>query len=125
MNILSPTAAQPEQGNRYLPLSLLLVFALLLSGYFTYQWSRQAQQHLRQNIENSAGRNGQHANQAVRQKAEEMYQKAKEAFDKLNQKPKKTKADNKLLEKLKKQVEHWRKKKDWKGENHSQTHKGN
>ena len=73
----------------------------------------------------SSGKNGKHVNQNAQKNAEEQYQKAKEAFDNLNKKPKKTSADNKLQDKLKKQVEHWRKKKDWGGENHSQKHKGN
>lgn len=73
----------------------------------------------------SSGKNGKHVNQKAQKNAEEQYQKVKEAFDKLNKKPKKSREDNKQLEKLKNQVEHWRKKKDWGGENHSQKHKGN
>jgi hypothetical protein len=57
--------------------------------------------------------------------AEEAYKKAKEAYDKLFQKAGKSKEDRALLDKLKKQAEHWRKKKDWSGEHHSQKHKGN
>lgn len=76
-------------------------------------------------LEMSSGRNGKHANSKARKHAEEQYQKAKEAFENLNKKPKKTKEDNKSLEKLKKQVQRWRQKKDWNGENHSQKHKGN
>lgn len=76
-------------------------------------------------MKKSRGRNESHANRKARDRAEEEFEKAKEAFDKLDKTVNKTKDQNKLLGKLRKKVEHWRKKKDWKGEHHSQKHKGN
>lgn len=73
----------------------------------------------------SSGKNGKHANPDVQKSAETQYEKAKAAYDELLSKANKTKEDVKELEKLKKVLKHWRKKKDWKGENHSQKSKGN
>ena len=75
-------------------------------------------------MESGGGKNAPHANQNANKAAEEAYNKAKEAYDQLFKKPNKTSEDKTLLDKLKKQVEHWRKKKDWNGENHSQKSKG-
>lgn len=95
-----------------------MLLLCLTYGYFS------SQQPSRFKLEMSSGKNGKHVGQGAKETAEAEYQKAKEAFDTLNKKPKKSRADNDLLEKLKKQVQHWRKKKDWSGENHSQKHKG-
>ncbi len=76
-------------------------------------------------MEKSSGKNEKHANQKVREIAEEAYQKAKQAFEQLLKKPNKTPDDKKLLKKLQREIAHWRKKKDWTGENHSQKNKGN
>ena len=76
-------------------------------------------------MKKSPGRNESHANQKARERAEEEYQKAKDALGKMEEKIQKTKEDNKMLEKLRDKVKHWKKKKDWKGENHSQKNKGN
>ncbi len=76
-------------------------------------------------MEKSSGKNEKHANQKAREVAENAYQKAKEAFEKLLKKPNKTPEDKKLLKKLQRELEHWRMKKDWNGENHAQKNKGN
>ncbi len=117
----------PISKNRYHFNPIIVVLALIFGsvGYFTYHFFQPLPQNLLKSEEKTTGKNGKHANPDAKNKAEEAYQKVKEAFETLNKKPKKTKADNKLLEKLKKQVEHWRKKKDWNGENHSQKSKGN
>ena len=115
--------AHPEKPNRIMT---MFVKAIILLGLilFTYDYFGAVQQE-RTRLEMSTGKNGKHANSKAQKSAEEQYQKAKEAFENLNKKPKKTKEDNKTLEKLKKQVQRWRQKKDWNGENHSQKHKGN
>ncbi len=71
------------------------------------------------------GKNGQHANQKAKQSAGEKYEEAKAKHDSLRSKPNKTKEEAKLVEKLKKQVEHWKRKADETGENHSRNAKGN
>lgn len=76
-------------------------------------------------MEKSPGRNGKHANPKARQSADEQYQQAKEAWQKLKSKPNKSPEDKQLQQQLEKQVKHWEKKKGWKGEQHSQKHKGN
>ena len=108
---------------RLLPFWVFAILGLLVC--LTYSYFLQHAQKDRVQMEKPSGKNGKHANPKARSKAEEQYQKAKEEFDRLNQKPKKTKDETRLLDKLKKQVEHWRQKKDWKGENHSQKNKGN
>lgn len=106
-----------------------LVFGLMLLFSTAYWFSfRQMAPPVgpdRLEMKKTRGRNESHANQNAQSKAEEEFEKAKEAFDKLDKTPNKTKEQNKLLNKLRKKVEHWRKKKDWKGEHHSQKHKGN
>ncbi|MCY1663877.1 RHS repeat domain-containing protein, partial [Chryseobacterium sp. SL1] len=71
------------------------------------------------------GKNAQHANLKAKQSAGEKYEEAKKSHDSLKSKPNKTKEESKLVEKLKKQVEHWRKKAQETGENHSRNAKGN
>ena len=75
-------------------------------------------------MEKSSGRNGKHANQDAKSSADNQFEKISEEYEKLKIKPGKTKEDIALLKKLKKQVKHWRNKKDWTGEHHSQKSKG-
>lgn len=75
-------------------------------------------------MEKSSGRNDKHSNPKARQSAEEQYQKAKDAWQQLKSKANKSPEDKKLQQQLEKQVKHLEKKKGWKGENHSQKHKG-
>lgn len=98
--------------------------ALLLALLAWQHLAQQSADH-QLKMEKASGRNEQHANQKARESAEQQLEKLKQAFDKLNAKTSKTKSDNATLQKLDKQLKHWRKKKDWKGENHSQKHKGN
>lgn len=76
-------------------------------------------------MEKSSGRNDKHSNPKARQSAEEQYQKAKDAWQQLKSKANKSREDKQLQQQLEKQVKHLEKKKGWKGENHSQKHKGN
>jgi hypothetical protein len=78
----------------------------------------------------SSGRNGKHANPKARESAEQNYQRVKEEIDRLQnprpgRSPEKTPEEKELLKKLQKQLEHWKRKKDWTGENHSRKAKGN
>ena len=107
------------------PLPWLLGILALLLALFAWQHLAQQTADHQLRMEKSSGRNGQHANQKAKENAAEEYEKAKAEFEKLKSKPGKSKEDAELRNKLKKQLEHWRKKKDWKGENHSQTPKGN
>ncbi|WP_110052813.1 DUF6443 domain-containing protein [Chitinophaga sp. S165] len=70
------------------------------------------------------GKNGQHANQKARDSAKERYEKVKKEYDALKSKPNKTKEDKAALEKLKRSVDHEKKKMDNTGENHSKKAKG-
>jgi hypothetical protein len=74
--------------------------------------------------EKSGGRNDKHANPDTKASAEQKYEEARAAWQKLKSKPNKTPAEKQLQQQLEKQVKHWKKKKDWGGENHSQKHKG-
>lgn len=100
---------------------MLLCSAVYLLSYRQVEQSRRE----RMEMKKSRGRNESHANQKAREKADEEYRKAKEALHGLEQKIQKTKEESKMLEKLRSKVKHWRKKKDWAGEHHSQKHKGN
>ncbi len=104
--------------------SLLLIFAVYAFQY--YQSDKQKDtENAKQTQQKSSGKNGQHINQQAKGQAKENYENAKNEFEKLDNKPRKTKEEVKLLEKLKKQVKHWKKKMDNTGENHSQKAKGN
>lgn len=120
-NTLDVPIPQSNSGKHFL---LLVVFAVLGLCYLTYDYVRQTQKD-RVKMEKSSGRNEKHSNPKARQSAEEQFEKIKQEYDKLSSKTKKSKEDVKAWNKLKKQLEHWRKKKDWKGEQHSQKHKGN
>ncbi len=95
--------------------------------FYTAYWHEASQQATNENkVEmKSSGRNGQHANPKTKQSATEKYEEAKAEFEKLNAKPSKTPEDKTSLEKLRDQMKHWKKKKDWGGEHHSQKSKGN
>lgn len=72
-----------------------------------------------------SGKHGKHASSKAREKAQQEYEKVKEQLQQWNRKPNKTPDDKKFIEKLRKQLEHFRKKKDFSGEHHSQKPKGN
>ena len=76
-------------------------------------------------MEKSSGKNDKHSSPKARQGAEEQYQKARNAWQQLKSKANKSPEDKQLQQQLEKQVKHLEKKKGWKGENHSQKHKGN
>ena len=119
--MLSTTIPYSNSGRQLL---LLVITALLgLLCYLTYNYGQQMQRD-RANMEKSAGRNGKHSNLDARKSAEEQFEKIKQEYDQLFSKTKKSKEDVKGLNKLKKQLEHWRTKKHWKGEQHSQKYKG-
>lgn len=71
----------------------------------------------------SSGRNGKHANKKAKNSAKEKYEEARAEYEALKSKPNKTREDNQKLLKAKKQMEHWKKKGDWGGENHSMKNK--
>jgi len=104
-------------------LFFLAVILLLYSVHAYQSW----QQHREQNkVEmKSSGRSGKHANPKAKQSANEKYQEAKTELEKLNAKVNKTPEEKAALERWRTQMKHWKKKKDWGGEQHSQKHKGN
>ncbi len=69
------------------------------------------------------GKNSKHANEKAKASAEKALEDAKKAFNELDSKRNKSKEDNKLLDKLRKQVRHLKDKADWKGEEHSKANK--
>ena len=108
------------------PWSLFFALILLLGIVCWFSFEHTQQNHPgRMEMKKSPGKNESHANQKARDRASEDYQKIKEELGKLDGKPNKSKEDVELRKKLRKKAEHWRKKKDWNGENHSQKHKGN
>lgn len=118
----SSVIRRPVSGN---PLWLLWI-AVLLSLMFLLSYDYVQQTNRNQvNMEKSSGRNGKHANPKARQSAENEYRKAKDAWQKLKAKTNKSAEDKKLQQELEKRVKHLEKKKSWKGEHHSQKHKGN
>ena len=121
-NTLHPPVPQPNSGRHLLPLVIAAMLSLLC--YLTYDYVQQTQQN-RVNMEKSSGRNGKHSNPKARQRAEEQYQKTKEAWQQLKTKTNKSPEDKKLQQQLEKQVKHLEKKKNWNGEHHSQKNKGN
>ena len=107
---------------------LLLLFSLVIGSTFTvyYHTTRPNEDEIgRVRMDKSSGRNDPHANQKAREKAQEDFEKVRDEFQNWNRKPNKTPDDKKFIEKLRKQLERLRKKKDFTGENHSQKHKGN
>lgn len=108
-------------------LILAMCFALICAVASHYVVPPDAYQNnqLKMELEKSSGRNGQHANQKAREKAQQEYEKVRGEYQQWNSKPNKTPDDKKFIEKLRKLLERLRKKKDFNGENHSQKHKGN
>ena len=120
-NTWNPPLPQSYSGR---PLLFLVIAALLsLLCYQTYEYTQRTQKD-RLNMEKSSGRNGKHSNVDARESAEEQYQKVREEWLKVKSKAQKSPEDR-LQQQLEKQVKHLEKKKNWKGENHSQKHKGN
>jgi hypothetical protein len=75
-------------------------------------------------FQHGGGKNAQHKNEKAKESAKDKYENAKKQYDELNKKKGKTKEDNKELDKLEKQVKHWKSKADDTGENHNQQAKG-
>lgn len=121
-NTLHPPIPQTYSGRQLLPLVVAAVLSLLC--YLTYDYVQQTQKD-RVNMEKSSGRNEKHSNSKASKSEEQQYQKAKEAWQKLKTKTNKSPEDKNLQQQLEKQVKHLEKKKNWKGEHHSQKNKGN
>lgn len=121
-NTLSSSVPQSNAGRQVLPLIIAAVLSLLC--YLTYDYVQQTQKD-RVNMEKSSGRNGKHSNPKARKSAEDQYQKVKKEWQQLKAKTNKSPEDKQLQQQLEKQVKHLEKKKNWKGENHSQKSKGN
>ncbi len=103
---------------------LLFTCTSFLYGVYLYQsWQNKSDQ-IKVEMK-SSGKSGKHANPKAKQSADEKYQEAKAEFEKLNSKVKKSQEEKVTLEKWRTQMKHWKKKKDWGGEQHSQKHKGN
>lgn len=122
LHISLPSESKPPKTT-YWPIFMLAFGIVAFSSVYHYRATGQLRENLLR-MEGGGGKNAPHANQNAKKAAEEAYNKAKEAYDQLFKKPNKTPEEKTLLDKLKKQVEHWRKKKDWNGENHSQKGKG-
>ena len=73
----------------------------------------------------SGNKNSSHANQKAKESAGEKYKETKSQYDNLNSKTNKTPEDKKQLKKLENQIDHWKRKQDFSGENHSRNAKGN
>lgn len=71
------------------------------------------------------GKNAKHANENARKSAAENYNNAKKQYEELRSKPNKTPEDKKAMEAAKRQMDHWKNKQDFSGENHNQNAKGN
>lgn len=104
---------------------LIIAIASTFAVLSYYQSQRNDTETGRIRMDKSSGRNDPHANQKAREKAQQEYEKIRDEFQNWNRKPNKTPDDKKFIEKLRKQLERFRKKKDFNGENHSQKHKGN
>ena len=118
-----PTDSAPISLNKNW---LFLIFAAIVLGTLFPIFYEQTIPRDRDNIlkmEKGGGKNANHANQKAKQSAEQEYQKVKQEFEALDKKRMKTPDDKKLLDKLEKQMKHWKKKKDWGGEHHSQKPK--
>lgn len=72
-----------------------------------------------------SSKNSKHANERKREEAERKYNEAKAQLDALKAKPNKTPEDKAELEKLTRQVKHFKQQMDFTGEHHSQNAKGN
>jgi RHS repeat-associated protein len=74
-------------------------------------------------FEHGGGKNAQHKSQAAKEAAKKNYEKVKKELEEITRKPNKNKKDNKLYDKFKKALKHWKNKMDDNGENHSMTNK--
>ncbi len=111
--------------------SLLLIF--VVQPYMEFSKQKKEKSEKTEQTEGSkentkaeqkgGGKNSQHINQKAREVAKEKWEKAKTEFKELNNKKIKSKEDYKLLDKLERQIKHWKNKMDNTGENHSQKTK--
>jgi len=118
-----PTDSAPISLNKNW---LFLIFAAIVLGTLFpifYERTIPCERDNLLKMEKGGGKNANHANQKARQSAEQEYQKVKQEYEALDKKRMKTPDDKKLLDKLEKQMKHWKKKKDWGGEHHSQKPK--
>ncbi|HOY04169.1 MAG TPA: hypothetical protein PLO67_02140 [Saprospiraceae bacterium] len=120
-----PTSLSDKPVTTFFKSGLFVSFILFSIGYWLYHTVMPVYPEQLKMEQKSSGKNGKHANPDAQQSAEAQYERTKSAHDELLSKPNKTKEDVKELHKLKNALKHWRKKKDWKGENHSQKSKGN
>ena len=106
---------------------LLILSIVALLGLWYYQMYGQVQHTKRDQLqmEKSSWKNGKHANSKSKSEAEQQYQKVQEELKSLESMPGKTAEQAKRVKELKGLKKHWRGKKDWGGEHHSQKHKGN
>ncbi len=112
--------------NRKLQIFVFTFILSLLTSIVVWQISVHTKNAIEiMEYSKGGGKNDKHSNEKARDSAKKMYEKAKQEFEKLNSKFKKSKEDIKLLEKLKRQMKHWKSKMDNVGENHSQKPKGN
>lgn len=123
-------STQPNYAGSFIPVARwVLILTIGIASTFAalsyYQMQRNDTETGRMRMDKNSGRNEPHANQKARDKAQQEYEKIREEFQNWNRKPNKTPDDKKFIEKLRKQLERFRKKKDFGGENHSQKHKGN
>ena len=73
----------------------------------------------------TGNKNSKHANLKAKQTAAQKYEDAKAKYNELKNKPNKTPEEVKQREKYRQQYEHWKRKMDFSGENHSRNAKGN
>lgn len=103
---------------------VLVVFCLLLVPLLIWRPASYPSTPILK-IEKGGGKNAPHANQKVRDNAADQYRQVKEEFESWDKKPNKTPKDKEFIKKLRRQLERLKKRMDFKGENHSQKHKGN
>lgn len=124
-------ATYPNHPKRTFPTAGLLLLAALIALTYAVTASYSPPPDLLQDNrakmeqEKSSGKHGKHANTKAREKAQQEYEKVRDEYQQMNRKPNKTPDEKKLIEKLRKKLEHLRKKKDFSGEHHSQKPKGN
>lgn len=120
--ITSPSDSKnPRASGKLLLIGVLVGFVAIA---FSVILSHSTPPEIRLKMEKSAGKNGKHANAKARESAEQEYQRLKKQLEEWVKKPNKTPEDQDFIKKLRKLVEHLRRKKDFSGENHSQKHKG-
>ena len=106
-------------------LLLVLLLALICAVTANYTPPPDILQDNRLKTEKKSGRNEPHANQKAKESAQQKYEKVKQEFEHWDKKPKKTPEEKKYVQKLRKLMNHLRKKRDFSGEHHSQKPKGN